>query len=81
MLNEYCKKVIETAIYKQLSDGTWFGEIPGFRGVWANDKSMEKCREELIEVLEEWLFLKLRDGDLIPEIDGLQIELQQLAAA
>lgn len=81
MLNEYCKKAIETAIYKQLSDGTWFGEIPGFRGVWANGNSMEKCRGELIEVLEEWLFLKLRDGDLIPEIDGLQIELQQLAAA
>jgi predicted RNase H-like HicB family nuclease len=81
MIVEYCKKAIETAIYKQLSDGTWFGEIPGFQGVWANGQSIDKCREELMEVLEEWLFLKLKDGNLIPEIDGLQIEFRQFAAA
>jgi predicted RNase H-like HicB family nuclease len=41
-----------------LEDGTWFAEIPGFEGVWANSKTVENCRNELIEVLEEWLILK-----------------------
>lgn len=68
MLFEYAEKAIERAIYKQLEDGTWFAEIPGFQGVWANGKTVESCRKELWEVLEEWLILKLRDGDTIPKI-------------
>ena len=41
-----------------LDDGSYFGEIPGFKGVWTNNKNLEKCRKELREVLEEWLILK-----------------------
>jgi predicted RNase H-like HicB family nuclease len=60
MLIEYIQKAVERAEYKKLDDGTWYAEIPGFEGVWANKKSVEKCRKELIEVLEEWLFLNTR---------------------
>jgi predicted RNase H-like HicB family nuclease len=81
MILEYCQKAIELAEYKQLSDGTWFGQIPGFKGVWANGRTIEQCRRELIDVLEEWLILKLRDCDLIPEIDGLKLEIRKLAVA
>ncbi|MFA4917445.1 MAG: type II toxin-antitoxin system HicB family antitoxin [Syntrophales bacterium] len=81
MIIEYCQKAIESAEYKHLSDGTWFGQISGFKGVWANGRTIEQCRRELIDVLEEWLILKLRDGDLIPEIDGLKLEIRQLAVA
>lgn len=38
-----------------LKNGTWFAEIPGFEGVWANSDSVAKCRYELKDVLEEWL--------------------------
>jgi len=38
-------------------------EIPGFEGIWANGKTVEECRRELIEVLEEWLILKIKDKD------------------
>jgi hypothetical protein len=31
--------------------------------------------------LEEWLILKLRDQDPIPEIDGLKLEIRELAMA
>jgi predicted RNase H-like HicB family nuclease len=56
------------ARYKLLEDGTFFGEIPSLRGVWANAKTLEACREELQEVLEDWIVVKLRDGDDIPRI-------------
>lgn len=35
------------------------------RGVWANGKTLEACRAELKEVLEEWLVLKIRRGERI----------------
>jgi len=76
---EYFEKALEKAEYKKLEDGTWFAETHGFQGVWANSSTVEECRKELITVLEEWLILKLRDQDPIPEIDGMRLEIRELA--
>jgi predicted RNase H-like HicB family nuclease len=81
MIFEYCQKAIEKAEYKRLDDGTWFSEIPGFKGVWANAGAVEDCRKELITVLEEWIILKLRDGEIVPEVDGLSVEITRVAVA
>ena len=81
MIFEYCQKAIEKAEYKKLEDGTWFADIPGFKGVWANGERVEECRKELITVLEEWIILKLRDKDPLPEVDGLRVEIKELAVA
>ena len=62
MIIEYGKKAIERAEYKKLVDGSWFTEIPGFQGVWANGDSVEQCRNELVTVLEEWLLFTEGSG-------------------
>jgi len=79
MLNQYIEKALERAEYKRLDDQTWFAEIPGFTGVWANAPTVEICRKELVEVLEEWVLLKLRDNDPIPVIDGIEIKIAEVA--
>ncbi|OHB90068.1 MAG: hypothetical protein A3E19_06390 [Planctomycetes bacterium RIFCSPHIGHO2_12_FULL_52_36] len=79
MLVEYIQGALEKAEYKKLEDGTWFAEIPGFEGVWANGKTVEECRKELVEVLEEWLILKLRDKDPIPVVKGIEIRIKEIA--
>jgi len=66
MLSEFLHKKLVSARYKLLADRTYFGEIPGLRGVWANARSLEKCRDELREVLEDWLVLKVRDHESVP---------------
>jgi predicted RNase H-like HicB family nuclease len=81
MLSEYIQKALEKARYKVLEDGTWFAEIPDFESVWANATTVEECRHELVEVLEEWLVLKIRDHDSIPEIEGIRIEIREVATA
>jgi len=81
MLSEYIQKALGNAHYKVLEDGTWFAEIPNFQGVWANGKTVEECRHELMEVLEEWLVLKIRDRDPIPEIEGVTIRVKEVVAA
>jgi len=80
VLLAYMSKAIEQAEYKRLEDRSWFAEIPGFPGVWANGATVEACRQELLEVLEEWLVLKLRDRDPIPAIDGVQLPIAQARA-
>ena len=66
MLIAYISEAMARATYKILEDGTYFGEIPGLPGVWANESTLEECRKVLQEVLEEWLLLKLRDDEEIP---------------
>jgi predicted RNase H-like HicB family nuclease len=81
MLTEYIQKALGKTRYKVLEDGTWFAEIPGFEGVWANAANVEDCRRELTEVLEEWLVLKIRDRDFIPNIEGVGIKIKEVVAA
>jgi len=79
MLSNYIEAAIRKADYKKLDDGTWYGEITGFKGVWANALTLEECRSELIEVLEEWLLLKVKDNGPIPTIDGKNIIIRKVA--
>jgi predicted RNase H-like HicB family nuclease len=41
------------------NDGSFYGEIDGFNGVYANADTLEECRDELEEVLEEWILLRI----------------------
>ena len=66
MLTEYISQKLNKAKYKIIENGLYFGEIPGLQGVWASEKNLEKCRHSLKEVLEEWIVLKLKDGDSLP---------------
>lgn len=60
MLTKYIIAAMHKATYEILSDGTFYGEIPGFQGVYANADTLESCREQLQEVLEGWIILGLR---------------------
>ena len=44
MLTEYLNAALKKAEYKKIDDGTWYADIPGFTGVWANADSVEGCR-------------------------------------
>lgn len=60
MLQQYLDAALKTAKYEILEDDrTFYGEIPMCDGVWANAPNLEQCRQELIEVLEEWVFLRI----------------------
>jgi predicted RNase H-like HicB family nuclease len=66
MLTQYIQAAMRRAVYEILSDGTFYGEIPGFQGVYANAGTLEICREQLQEVLEGWIVLGLRLGHTLP---------------
>ncbi|MDP2637413.1 MAG: type II toxin-antitoxin system HicB family antitoxin [bacterium] len=74
MLSEFLLRKLRVARYKLLKDGSYFGEIPGLQGVWANAKNLEDCREKLRSALEDWVLFKIKDGDVIP---GLRVGVDQ----
>ena len=73
VLTNYVANAMCEATYKILDDGTYYGEITQCTGVWANEQTLEECRQVLQEVLEEWLILKLRDGDRLPALGGVDL--------
>ena len=80
MLTEYIAAAMRHARYEILpEDAGYYGEIPELPGVWANANTLEACREELREVLEDWIALGLAQGSPIPPIDGLAITIKQPA--
>jgi len=79
MLTGYINAAMRRATYEILSDGTFYGEIPGFQGVYANEKTLEACREQLQEVLEGWIVLGLRLGHSLPVVDGIELVVEQEA--
>ena len=81
MLADYIRAAMRRAQYEILSDdGTFYGAIPGFQGVWANAATLEACREELQEVLEGWMVLGLRPGHLLPVVDNIDLVVEPEAA-
>ena len=67
-LTDYIATAMARARFKLLKNGSIYGSIPGFKGVWADGRSLDACRNELQEVLEDWIVLKLRDGDRLPMV-------------
>lgn len=80
MLTEYIRAAMRHAQYEILEDGTYYGSIPGFQGVFANQSSLEVCREELQSVLEDWILLGLHFGDPLPVVDGLDLKIETQVA-
>ena len=76
MLAQYIEMALELAWYEIITDDhAYWGEIPGFEGVWARHESLPGCQRELREVLRDWLALRLRLGLDIPILGDLNLNL------
>ena len=74
MLAKLIDEAMERASYAIIEDeGTYWGEIPGFQGVWARHETLEGCRRELREALSDWIALRLRLGLSVPVIASLDL--------
>ena len=79
MVREYIAAAMAKAEYEILSDdGSFYGEIPGFQGVYSNADTLEECRKVLEEVLEEWLLLRITLDFDVPVVDGLALRIKEL---
>ncbi len=73
MLTSYIHEAMRLAKYEILEDHTYYGEIPGFQGVWSNGDTLDACREELQSTLEDWLIVGLRMGHELPVVAGINL--------
>jgi predicted RNase H-like HicB family nuclease len=80
MLLKYIQGAMAKARYEILpDDNTFYGEIPGFQGVFANAETLESCREQLEQVLEDWILLSVSKHLPIPVVDGIELKVREVA--
>jgi predicted RNase H-like HicB family nuclease len=80
MLTDYIRAAMRQATYDILPEGEgYWGEIPACQGVWANAPTLEACRDELQEVLEDWMLIRVRHQLELPVIDGIDLNEKEVA--
>ena len=80
MLIDYLKSALEKARYEILpADQGYFGEVPGFKGVWSEGRTLEACRTELAEVLEEWVLFRVAKNLPLPKVNGKTLKVRAVA--
>lgn len=78
MLRAYIDQAMHDAQYEILNDDqSFYGEIPGFEGVYANAPTLEGCRSELEEVLEELILVRISRGLSLPVVRNLELKVRK----
>jgi predicted RNase H-like HicB family nuclease len=78
VLTSYLDAAMRHAHYELIDGGaTVYAEIRELPGVYATSPSVEECRTELREVLEEWVLLGLTMRHAIPPVDGIELAIRE----
>lgn len=83
MIREYIAVALQRAHYELIADEEpYYGEVPGLQGVWASGKTLEACRDQLADVIEGWILVRLSRGMAIPPLGDVTVAVpQELAIA
>ena len=76
MIRQYVEEALRVACYDKLKDGTFYGEVPRLRGVMATADTLEDCREQLGEVVEEWVLVRVANRLPIPRLGKARVRVQ-----
>lgn len=82
MLTRYIHEAMERAHYEIIKDAEpYYGEIPELPGVWASGVTLEQCRRNLTDALEDWLLFSVAKSLPIPPMGGVVIKPPEAIAS
>jgi predicted RNase H-like HicB family nuclease len=77
MITAYIDQALRRARYERLDDGLFCGTVRGLRGVVATGDSLEQCRDELAEVVEEWVLVRIARRLDVPALGGIRVQVKK----
>jgi hypothetical protein len=73
MTADYIQAALACAQYEVIEGiAPLYGEVPGLQGAWATAPSIEFCRENLEEVITDWIILRVARKFPIPALEELE---------
>ena len=80
VLTNYIQAVMRSAVYEIMPDGgAYYGEVPVCNGVCATAEDLASCREQLQEVLEEWILLRIHKNPPVPDSSGVRLAIVEVS--
>jgi predicted RNase H-like HicB family nuclease len=77
MITKYVGKALERARYERLEDGSFCATVRGLRGVMAVGRSVKQCRDQLAEIVEEWILVRVACGLAVPKLGGISVRVRR----
>jgi predicted RNase H-like HicB family nuclease len=62
-------------------DEPYYGEVPPLPGVWATGRTLEECRRNLAQAIEDWVLFSVAKGLAIPALGDVSIRLPERVPA
>jgi predicted RNase H-like HicB family nuclease len=82
MLLKYIQTALEHAHYEMIEDEEpFYGEVPPLAGVWATGKTLEECRRNLTEAIDDWVLFSVAKGLQVPTLGQVAIHLPEKVSA
>jgi predicted RNase H-like HicB family nuclease len=77
MISKYIEQALSRARYQPVDSGGYCATVNGLRGVIAIGSTLERCRAELAEVVEEWVLVRVAHGLAVPKLGGVSIRVKR----
>jgi len=77
VISKYIAEALHRAQYRIVDDGLFCATVPGLPGVIATGKTLEACRDQLVEVIEEWLLVRVAQGLKVPRIGTASVQVKR----
>ncbi len=77
MITAYLDKALRRARYQQVDGGLFCATVPGLLGVIATGPTLEACRDQLSEVIEEWVLVSVSRGLRVPPLGSTRVEVRK----
>jgi len=71
---DYVKEILRTAEYTRDDDlGCVVAVAPALQGCMTQGENFEEARDLLIDAIELWITVGLREGEKMPTINGIEL--------
>ncbi len=80
MITDYVNEALHRARYSVVDGDTFCGTVPGLPGVIATATTLEACRDQLAEVVEEWVLVRVSQGLSTPRLGSARVQVRRASS-
>ncbi len=77
MISRYLAEALHRAKYSGSPGVGYTATVRGLRGVIAQARTLEACRAQLSEVVEEWILVRVARGLAVPRLGRVHIRVRE----
>jgi len=77
MISKYIDEALHRAAYSVVDGHLFCASVAGLPGVIATGPTLEACRDQLAEVVEEWILVRVSRGLSIPRLGTVRVQVKR----